>query len=110
MCIDHTHSSEGTMAIEIKFTCNICRETYVRADGKNKIPLGWGAIRPTLRVNVPPWEDKMSKKKTKQRRELQDARDELKAKLCEHEYHLCHICLQTNQGKILRISDKKVAE
>ena len=95
------------MAIEIKFTCNICLTSYNRTDGKAKIPIGWGAVRPTLRVNAPSYGDADTKEKKDQWRKIQDVRDTLKKKLWEKEYHLCQDCLLTAQSTVLQIESEK---
>jgi len=97
------------MSVEIKFTCNICFIVYIRDDGKSKMPVGWGAIRPTLRVNMPPWAKCDTKEKEEQWEKLSATREALKQKLYKKEYHLCQDCLNLSQDKILRIESGKKA-
>ena len=99
------------MGIKITFTCNICHQQYTRTDGKSKIPLGWGAVRPTLRVSLPSLHD--GKDMGMSDREWYDyieLRDNLKKKLWENEYHICPDCLKLSQREILRIEQGKKHE
>lgn len=95
------------MAIEIKFICNICSQIYIRTDGLAKIPTGWGAIRPTLRINHLNYGDCDTKKKVKQREKLYSTGADLKKELQALEYHLCFDCLNSAQDKILKIESIK---
>lgn len=89
------------MAIKIEFTCNICATKYERIDGKNRIPEGWGAVRPTLRINMPLYSRLESKKDKEEWNKLSHAHEELKKKLWTKEVHICHNCLMNNQSKLL---------
>lgn len=96
---------EFIVAIEIKFECNICKEIYYKKDGEKSIPIGWGAIRPTLRVSLPPYSELKTKKDQEAFWEFDELKDSLKRKLWDQEIHICHSCLRLNQNKILRIEE-----
>jgi len=93
------------MAVEIKFTCNLCKEVFYRKDGKSKIPLGWGAVRPTLRINMPtrPKKDEDLDEYFK----FEDLCKKLKKHLFENEHHICHKCLKFYKGTLLKVEGKK---
>ena len=91
------------MAAEIKFICNICNESFVTFDMKCKITTGWGVVTPTLKVKMPSFPDK--KKDRSAYWEFDKLKIKLKQQLQERAYHICHKCLQTHQGKILKISE-----
>jgi|SaaInlLV_10m_DNA_2_1039722.scaffolds.fasta_scaffold01930_8 hypothetical protein len=100
--------------IEIKFTCNICNEIFVSNDSKIKTPLGWGAVTPTLRVNMPDIDAFKASKKDGESysgwtnyRAFENKCLELKNDLRIKAYHVCHNCLQLGQDKILKIEQKK---
>ena len=95
------------MAIEITFTCNVCGEEYHTNDLKIKVPVGWGSIKPTLRVKMPNWMDAKTKKDKKLWDDLDDAKEKLKKQLELKEYHLCCKCLRLSQDKILKIEQQK---
>ena len=87
--------------IEIKFECNICGEIYTTKQEKVKIPLGWGVVRPTLKVAMPSFPDK--KKDREAYWEFDKLKDKLKKRLQEKAYHICHKCLKMEHKKILKI-------
>jgi hypothetical protein len=96
--------------IEIKFTCNICGEVFKCNDQKIKTPMGWGAITPSLRVNIKSkyfgskeYDDNGWKKYAKFRDRCCELKDQLKIRT----YHICHKCLMLGQNKILAIEQQK---
>ena len=100
------------MACEVKFECNVCGEVFIingslkYSNGQARVPLGWGAIRPTLRVRYPKYPDK--KKDQEKYDEFEETCKNLKTLLFEKEYHVCHKCLKLSQDKILKIEQKGV--
>lgn len=92
--------------IEIKFQCNICSSVFIRDDGKAKTPTGWGAIKPTLRINMPSYADAKSKKDKDLWEELYRVGDKLKRELWKKEYHVCPDCLRLRNDSILKIENK----
>jgi len=94
--------------ITIVFKCNLCPATHTMSHtgGKKvKLPTGWGAVRPTLRVNMPEYPDR--KKELQRWREFDRLCDKLKEQLLEKEYHICHRCLKLSQDKLLKIEHNK---
>jgi hypothetical protein len=91
--------------IEVKFTCNVCGAEFIAHGLQKREPIGWGTVRPTLRVNHGPWPK--TKKDQEQAVEFDRMGDSLKKKLCEKEYHLCHTCLKTAQNNIIQIEHGK---
>jgi hypothetical protein len=91
--------------IEVKFTCNVCETEFVSKGLVRREPIGWGTVRPTLRINPGPWPK--AKKEQDARLEFERTCSDLKSKLCEKEYHLCHKCLTTAHLNIVQIEDGK---
>ena len=92
--------------VDVKFTCNICGGEFVTNDPRAGIPLGWGAIRPTLRVKLPNKMHSLKGKDRKKWNDFEDLKDNLKKKLWQSEYHVCHECLCNSQGEILKIEER----
>jgi len=98
--------------IDIKFTCNLCGEFFVRTDGKAKAPVGWGTVRPQLRVNYPEsptYNPKRESKESKAYWKFKELCEGLKKQLMSREYHLCHNCLRLKQKELLQIEKAKVS-
>jgi hypothetical protein len=91
--------------IEVKFTCNVCGTEYINKGLCRREPIGWGTVRPTLKVNSGPWPK--LQKDAEARLDFERNMRDLKDKLCEKEYHLCHRCLTTAQKNIIQIESAK---
>lgn len=95
------------MGLEIKYTCNICNRIYIRNDGKITLPLGWGSIKPTLRIMIPNWREDLTKKEHGVWASRKKLYQQLKDKLVERIYYICPDCLELSQGDIIKIETNK---